>query len=91
MSLLARWLSDEYQQEIREYERKAFYEQVQEEQENIMEVLRASVSTWTENEIEAGNEPTLEEFCNQYSEWDHEALFEVIEAEMERVARLCQN
>lgn len=90
-ALLARWLSDEYQEAIRHYERKAFYEQVQEEQEIILEAMKAAVSTWTENEIEAGNTPTLEGFCDEYSEWDHDALFDTIEAELERVARLCQN
>lgn len=89
--LLARWMSDEYHESIQAQERRAFYERVQEEQEYIIGALKASVSTWTENEIDAGNKPTLTGFCDEFSEWDHDALYDTIEAEMERVARLCQN
>lgn len=89
MNMVARWLSDEYQESIREFERKAFYEQVQDEQQEILSALRSSVSTWTENEIEAGNTPQLESFCEEYPEWDHQALIDIIAAEITRVARLC--
>jgi hypothetical protein len=84
-------MSDEYHESIQAQQRRAFFEEVEEEQQIIIEALKAAVSTWTENEIDAGNTPTLEGFCDQYSEWDHDALYDIIEAEMGRVARLCQN
>lgn len=89
MNMVARWLSDEYQESIQAQERRVFYERVHEEQENIISVLKSAVSTWVENEIDAGNTPTLEDFRDEHPEWDHQALIDVIEAEIVRVSRLC--
>lgn len=71
---------------IENYERRAFYEQVEIEKEEILSCLRTVVSTWTENEIEAGNTPTFENFRNFYPEWDHEELYYLIAGEMNRIA-----
>lgn len=88
MSIAERWLfgGDEYESIE---ERAAFYERVQADKEEILDTLKSVVSTWTENEIEDGNEPVFEHFLDEYKEWDHDALYDVIEAEMNRVKELC--
>lgn len=78
---------DKYE-EIREDDRRAFWEKVAIQQENLVEVLKSVVSTWTENECEAGNTPMLERFIAEYPEWDHEELYATIAEEMERVATI---
>jgi hypothetical protein len=78
---------DKYES-IREDDRRAFYEKVQAEQAEIIEVLKSVVSTWTENEWENGNTPMLERFIAEYSEWDHEELYATIVEEMERVTAI---
>ena len=67
---------DKYDECMQE-DRRAFYERVDAEQEEI--------SCWTDNEIEAGNNPTFENFVHQYPEWDHEPLHETIGEVMHRV------
>jgi hypothetical protein len=71
--------------ECREDDRRAFYERVAAEQEEILSALRTVVSCWTENEIEAGNNPTFEQFRDFYPEWNHEPLYETIGEVMHRV------
>jgi hypothetical protein len=75
---------DKYES-IRDDDRRAFYEKVQAEQTEIIEVLKSVVSTWTENEWENGNTPMLERFIAEYPEWRHEELFASISEEMNRV------
>lgn len=70
---------------IREDDHRAFYERVQIEQEEIISALKTTVSCWTENEIEAGNTPTFENFRDFYPEWDHEQLYATIAEEMKRI------
>lgn len=77
---------DKYES-IREDERRAFYERVQIEQEEIISALKTTVSCWTENEIEDGNKPTFEHFIDEYPEWDHEELYDTITSEMERTVK----
>lgn len=80
---------DKYES-IRSDESWAFYERVNAEREHIIDVLKSVVSTWTENEIEAGNTPYFAKFIHEYPEWDHEALYATISEEMERVSKLCK-
>ena len=91
MSIAQRWLpgGDKYEA-LKQDERRAFSERVRYEQEEILSILRSVVSTWTENEIEAGNEDEMlfQRFLDQHPEWDYENLYITIEAEMERV-KLC--
>lgn len=69
-------------------DRRAFYEKVQAEQSEIIEVLKSVVSTYTENEWENGNTPMLERFIAEYPEWSHEELYATIVEEMERVTAI---
>jgi hypothetical protein len=55
------------------------------EKEEILSALKTVVSSWTENELEAGNNPTFEQFREFYPEWDHEPLYETIGEVMHRV------
>lgn len=80
---------DKYES-IREDERRAFWERVDAEREDIISALKTQVSCWTENEIEAGNEPTFEHFIDEYPEWDVEELYASISEEVERVSALCK-
>lgn len=70
---------------IREVEHRAFYERVEVEKEEILSALKTVVSCWTANEIDAGNNPTFENFRDMYPEWDHEELYATIGEEMHRV------
>jgi hypothetical protein len=74
---------DKYE-DLRNDDRRAFYERVQIEQEEIISALKTVVRCWTENEMEAGNNPTFENFIHYYREWDHEELHETIGEEMFR-------
>lgn len=49
---------------------------------------RAAVSTYTENSLEEGIQPTWEQFRTEYPEFDHEAYIDLYEAEMKRVTIL---
>lgn len=63
---------------IKDDDRRAFYERVTAEKEEILSALRTVVRCWTENEIESGNNPTFENFLHYYKEWDREPLYETI-------------
>lgn len=76
---------------IENYERRAFYEQVEIEKEEIRSAIKTVVSCWTENEIEAGNVPTFEHFIDEYFEWDHQELYPIIITEMERVEKIIES
>lgn len=65
-----------------------FYEQVEAQQEEILSILRSVVSTWTENTMEDGNEPLLDDFLYEYKEWDNEGWYNVIVKERDRVAAI---
>ena len=71
--------------ECKQDDRRAFYERVQAEQEDIISALKTQVSCWTENEMEAGHNPTFDQFIAEYPEWDHEELYADIGKEMYRV------
>ncbi|RCW44255.1 hypothetical protein [Paenibacillus prosopidis] len=81
---------DKYES-IREDERRAFYDRVEAEKEEIRSAIKTVVSCWTENEIEAGNVPTFEHFIDEYFEWDHQELYPIIIAEMERVEKIIES
>ncbi|PZD95204.1 hypothetical protein DNH61_11635 [Paenibacillus sambharensis] len=51
--------------------------------------LRVIVSNWTQNVLEAGNEPTLEGFADFYPEWDSPRYTDIVEAEIERTVQMC--
>ncbi|MDF2652996.1 MAG: hypothetical protein K0Q73_8801 [Paenibacillus sp.] len=82
---------DKYES-IREDDRRAFYEKVEAEQAEIIEVLKSVVSTWTENEWEEGSidEMRFNRFLIYHPEWDHEELYATISEEMERVLGICE-
>lgn len=80
---------DKYDECIHD-DRRAFYERVQAEQAEILDVLKSVVSTFTENEWLEGNESTLERFLLLYPEWDHDELYATISEEMERVLAICE-
>ena len=91
MAIPQRWLpgGDKYE-EIKHDEQRAFYDRIEEEKAHILDVLKTYVSTWTENEIENGYDPLLQRFLNESPEWDHEGLYDTIEAEINRVSELCR-
>jgi hypothetical protein len=68
---------------MRVYNREAYeyhhYESIEEDlyHEQISH-LETNVSCWTENEMEAGNIPTFEQFIESYPEWDHQTLYDTI-------------
>lgn len=76
---------------IENYDRRAFYERVQAEQEDIISALKTTVSCWTENEIDTGNKPMFERFRDEYPEWDHEELYATIAEEMGRVESIIES
>ena len=80
---------DKYES-IRDDDRRPFYERVQADQSEILDILKSVVSSFTENEWLEGNEPTLERFLLLYEEWDHEELYATISQEMERVLAICE-
>lgn len=51
---------------------------------------KTDVSTWTENTILEGAEPTLEGFVAEYKDYDHDALINLIVSEMERVKAIVE-
>lgn len=53
--------------------------------------LKTDVSTWTENKMLGGVEPTLEGFVAVYKDYDHDELIKPIVAEMERVKAIVAN
>lgn len=82
---------DKYES-IKEDERRAFYDRIEEEKEHIVSVLKSVVSTWTENEFDNSNYCetwSFERFLDEHPEWNHEEIYSVIKNEMERVAGLC--
>ena len=66
-------------------DRRAFYERVDAEREEIISALKTAVSCWTENQIEDGYNPTFEHFIDAHPEWDHEVLYPTIGEVMHRV------
>lgn len=78
---------DKYES-IMQDDRRAFFDRVDAEQQEIIAALKSTVSTWTENEFEAGNTPMIERFLDEYLEWDHDQLYKTIEGEMKRVYEL---
>lgn len=73
-------------------DRRAFYEKVQAEQSEIISALKTAVSTWTENEYEAGNVDgyMVDRFVDEYPEWGHDNLRLTIYEEIERVLAICE-
>ncbi|MUT66050.1 hypothetical protein [Paenibacillus sp. NEAU-GSW1] len=84
-----RWLpgGDKYE-DLKYDERRAFYERVEAEQEDILAALKTQVSCWTENTMENGDEPLISDFLNEYPEWDHEQLHGFITKERDRIESL---
>ncbi|UVI31178.1 hypothetical protein [Paenibacillus spongiae] len=52
------------------------------------DLLLSHVSTYTDITIKDGMEPTLEGFLTAHDEWDHEDLYDTIEAEINRVSAM---
>lgn len=71
---------------IENYERRAFFEQVEADKLEILEALKSQVRVYVEYEIEKGNDLHWRDFINQYSEWNHEPLYETIVEEIVRCA-----
>lgn len=89
MSIAKRWLpaGDKYEASVADYVRTRMHEaKVSEEEQK--DVARSVVSTWTENEIEKGFTPVLENFLDQSPEWDRPELHDTLEAEMNRVTAI---
>lgn len=83
-----------YQDALKRDEAKAFYERVPAAAEEYLAILRSDVSAWTELQFDIGltfdKELLLERFLDRYNQWDHEELFDTIEAEIEGTWELCQ-
>lgn len=67
-------------------DRRAFYQRVEAEQQDIISVLKSVVSIWTEKYL-AINEPIFifEHFIDEHPEWDHDEFYATIGEEMKRV------
>lgn len=66
-------------------DRRSFFERVQAEKDDILSALKSVVGNWAENEIDEGNNPTFENFRDEYPEWDVEELYATIGEELHRV------
>lgn len=91
MSLTSRWLAggDKYESTMADYFAERLHEaRVLEEEQK--ETLRAVVSTWTENNFDARDDHMLQRFLEVNPEWDHEALYDTIDAEMTRIIKLME-
>lgn len=67
---------------IENYERRAFYDQVEIEKEEIISCLKTVVRVWTENEIDRGFDPWFSNFIDMHPEWSHEELHDTIIGEI---------
>lgn len=71
----------------REDDRRAFYERVEADRNEILSALKSQVRVYVEDELEMGNELNWRHFVDKYSEWNYESLYETIVDEIVKCAK----